>query len=239
MVDRDALMRAAAERVVAWANEAIGRRGRFDWVLAGGSTPEQLYRLLAGPDYALKVDWSRVSFFFGDERCVPPDDPQSNYRMAQASLLGPLGVSPERIHRMPGELGPERAAERYQAELERCLAPAAGAVPAVDLVLLGMGADGHTASLFPGTRPLDEARRWVVGSHPDGLVARVTLTLPLINAARRVLFLVAGADKARAAREVLAGTAPVPLPAGRVRPLAGDAEWLLDAAAAALLGGGP
>jgi 6-phosphogluconolactonase len=233
-------MRATAARVVACANEAIERRGRFDWVLAGGSTPEQLYRLLAGPEHAPQVDWSRVCFFFGDERCVSPDDAQSNYRMARGSLLGPIGASPERIHRMPGELGPERAAERYQAELEGCLAPAAlGALPAFDLVLLGMGADGHTASLFPGAPELDETRRWVVGSHPSGLVPRLTLTLPLINAARRVLFLVAGADKAPAAREVLAGSVPAALPAARVRPSAGRAERLLDAAAAAKLEGGP
>jgi 6-phosphogluconolactonase len=236
VVDRTALMRAAAERVVSSAAEAIERHGRFDWALSGGSTPEQLYTLLASRELLPRIDWSRVSFFFGDERCVPPDDPQSNYRMALASLLGPLGVPAERVHRMLGELGAEIAAERYQAELERCLAREGNGLPAFDLVLLGMGADGHTASLFPGTAALDERARWVAGSHPDGLVPRVTLTLPLINAARRVLFLVSGADKAQAAREVLHGSSPLPLPAARVRPLAADAEWLLDAAAASSLG---
>ena len=227
-------MHAAAERIARSAGEAIERHGRFDWALAGGSTPEQVYALLTRPTWA--VDWSRVCFFFGDERCVPPADPQSNYRMARASLLEPLGIAPERVHRMHGELGPEQAAERYQIELEQHLARDGAGTGAFDLVLLGMGADGHTASLFPGTPALDEGTRWVVGNHPPGLVPRVTLTIPVLNAARRVLFLVSGADKAAAAREVLGNTTSTPLPAARVRPLAGDSEWLLDADAASLLG---
>lgn len=241
VVDRNALMRAAAERIATLASEGIARHGRFDWVLSGGSTPEQLYALLASPEWAGRIDWARVAFFFGDERGVPPDDPQSNYRMARASLLGPLGVRAEQVHRMRGELGAEAAAADYravldQAALERRLGPDGSRFPVFDLVLLGLGGDGHTASLFPGTAALDESSRWVVESHPHGLVPRVTLTFPVLDAARQVLFLVSGADKARAVREVLSGTSAAALPAARVRPHAADAEWLLDAAAASELG---
>jgi 6-phosphogluconolactonase len=234
--DRSALMRAAAERIATVAREAIERHGRFDWVLSGGSTPEQLYALLASPEQAHGIDWERVAFFFGDERCVPPDDPQSNYRMAFGALLAPLGVRSEQVHRMRGELGAAAAAADYQTQLERCPGLAASGLPSFDLVLLGLGGDGHTASLFPGTAALDERSRWVVESHPAGLVPRVTLTFPVLDAARRVLFLASGADKAGAVRRVLHGTGAEPLPAARVRPHAGDAEWLLDAAAAAELG---
>ena len=235
VADRNALMRAAADTIATVAATAIERHGRFDWVLSGGSTPEQLYELLASPDWARRIDWARVAFFFGDERCVPPDDPQSNYRMARASLLGPLGVRGEQVHRIRGELGAEAAADDYRAVLEQHPGPGASGLPVFDLVLLGLGGDGHTASLFPGTTALDERSRWVVASHPHGLVPRVTLTFPGLDAARRVLFLVSGADKARAVREVLHDTRAVPLPAARVRAQTGDAEWLLDAAAAAEL----
>jgi len=235
VVDRNALMRTAAERIASLAVEAIERRGRFDWVLSGGSTPAQLYALLAGPEWARRFDWARVAFFFGDERCVPPDDPQSNYRMARTSLLEPLGVSGEQVHRMRGELGAQAAAEDYRAELQRCPGPGPGGLPVFDLILLGLGGDGHTASLFPGTAALDERSVWVSESHPAGLVPRVTLTFPVLDAARRVLFLVSGSDKARAVREVLHGKR-ASLPAARVRQQAGDAEWLLDAAAASELG---
>jgi 6-phosphogluconolactonase len=241
VVDRNALMRAAAERIATLAADAIERHGRFDWVLSGGSTPERLYALLASPEWARRIDWERVAFFFGDERCVPPDDPQSNYRMARASLLEPLGVRAEQVHRMRGELGAAAAAEDYRAVLERTVlerlpGPGAGELPVFDLVLLGLGGDGHTASLFPGTAALHERSRWVVESHPQGLVPRVTLTFPVLDAARQVLFLVSGADKARAVREVLHGSPGVTLPAARVRAHAGDAQWLLDTAAASELG---
>lgn len=256
VADRNALMRTAADEIVRLAAAAIERHGRFDWVLSGGSTPEQLYALLASPEWARRIDWERVVFFFGDERCVPPDDAQSNHRMARTSLLGPLGVRDERVHRMRGELGPEAAAADYQAVLERAVlertvldrtaldrtalgagaAPGTGELPVFDLVLLGLGGDGHTASLFPGTAALDERSRWVIASRPSGLVPRVTLTFPVLDAARKVLFLVSGADKARAVREVLQETRAVPAPAARVRAQSGDAAWLLDAAAGSELG---
>lgn len=234
-------MRAAAERVVRYAAEAIARRGRFDWALAGGSTPERLYRLLASAEYATRLDARHVHLFFGDERCVPPSHPDSNYRMVANSLLDGLPVPPEQVHRMPAELPPEEAARRHEAELERHFGLCVGAgLPSFDLVLLGMGSDGHTASLFPGSPALAESRRWVVADSVPALrTTRLSLTLPVLNAAARVLFLVAGEDKAERLREVLTGESAdpaAPLPAACVRPISGELEWLVDAPAASRLG---
>jgi 6-phosphogluconolactonase len=242
LVDRNTLMRAAADRVVGLAVSAIAARGRFNWALAGGSTPEALYRLLASPDYVGCIDWTRVHFFWGDERCVSPDHPESNYRMARLALLDTLAPPPENIHRMAGELLPPLAAERYEAELERCFGLRVGeGFPELDLILLGMGGDGHTASLFPGTPGLAENRRWVIANLIEPLgVTRLTLTFPVLDAAANVLFLVAGADKAERLAQVLSGaSAQEPLPAQRVRPRRQAPEWLVDAAAAARLGPGP
>lgn len=235
-------MRAAAERIVALTEQAIGARGRFTWALGGGSTPKELYALLASADYVGRVDWSRVHFFWGDERCVPPEHPESNYRMARETLLDVVRPAAERVHRMQGELEPSQAAARYQSELERSfeLAPSEH-FPRFDLILLGMGADGHTASLFPGSAALDEAKRWVVASRASHLpqartVLRLTLTLPVLSAARCALFLVAGTDKAERLAEVLSGRhLGPPYPAELVRPELG-AEWLVDSAAAAMWG---
>jgi 6-phosphogluconolactonase len=241
LLDRDRLMRAAADRVVRYAAEAIERHGRFDWALAGGSTPERLYRLLASPEYAERLDVQRLHLFFGDERCVPPTHPDSNYRMVAGSLLAGLPVPVDQVHRMPAELAPEAAASRHEAELEGHFALKVGAgLPRFDLVLLGMGADGHTASLFPGSAALGESRHWVVPSRVPALdTTRLTLTLPVINAAARVLFLVAGEDKAERLKEVLTGESAdpsAPLPAQCVRPASGELEWLVDAPAASRLG---
>lgn len=235
-------MRAAADRVVGLAADAITARGRFDWALAGGSTPEALYRLLASPDYASRIDWSRVHFFWGDERCVPPDHPDSNYRMARLALLDALAPPPDNIHRMDGELPPQIAAERHEAELERHFDLHVGErFPELDLILLGMGGDGHTASLFPGTPGLAERRRWVVANPIESLgVTRLSLTFPVLDAAAHVLFLVAGADKAERLAQVLSDDAVAePLPAQRVRPHGERPEWLVDAAAAARIGQAP
>jgi 6-phosphogluconolactonase len=244
LLDRDRLMRAAADRVVRYAAEAIARHGRFDVALAGGSTPERLYRLLGSPEYAERLDVRSIHLFFGDERCVPPSHVDSNYRMVASSLLGGLAVPPENVHRMPAELSPEEAASRYEAELERHFALRVGAgLPRFDLVLLGMGADGHTASLFPGSPALTESRRWVAVNRVPALATpRLTLTLPVLNAAARLVFLVAGEDKAERLKEVLTGESaggqaplPAPLPAQCVRPAAGELEWLVDAPAASRL----
>jgi 6-phosphogluconolactonase len=248
--DRGELMRAAAERVTSLAERAIANRGEFAWALAGGKTPEELYQLLASAPYAARIDWTRVHFFWSDERCVPADHPDSNYRMARESLLDRVRPPAAHVHRMQGELPPLLEASRYERELAE-VGPAnvtagspSSALPRLDLILLGMGADGHTASLFPGTAAVSERQRWVTATRLEGReVARLTFTLPLINAAAAVLFLVAGADKAPALARVAGHPhepQPVeapgdPLPAQLVRPTTGQLEWLVDAQAASLL----
>lgn len=229
------LAEAAADRIVASARNAIRRRGRCVLALSGGSTPRLVYPLLASPPRVGAVDWTRVEFFWGDERAVPPDDPASNYGLARRLLLDHLpGVRGDAVHRMPAD-APDRdaAARRHEAELGRAtgVGPGTPDRPLFDLIWLGMGPDGHTASLFPGAGPLDERRRWVVPATAPRTVAvreRMTITLSVINAARQVLFVVAGADKAAAVRSVRAGSRA--LPAARVR--ARSTLWLLDAAAA-------
>lgn len=239
--DKGALMLAAAERIVALAAQAIAERGRFMWALAGGSTPKQLYELLATAEYASRIDWSRVQLFWGDERCVGPEHPQSNYRMARLSLLDVANPPASNLHRMQGELEPAVAAAAYELELRRAFGEAtAPGVARFDLILLGMGSDGHTASLFPGGDALQEQQRWVSVSHTEELAkgtiaTRLTLTLPVLNAARNVLFLVAGADKAARLAEVCSGQHPgAPFPAELVVPEAGS-QWLVDNLAAAQL----
>jgi 6-phosphogluconolactonase len=230
-----ALADAAADRIVGSGRNAIRRRGRFVLALSGGSTPRLVYPLLASRPRIDLVDWSRVEFFWGDERGVPADDPDSNFGLARGLLLDHLpGVRLEAVHPMPADAAdPDAAAARYEAELGRVLGvrPGSARRPMFDLVWLGMGPDGHTASLFPGARALSERRRWVIpATAPKASVVarRMTVTLPLINAARAVLFVVGGADKADAVRAVRSGSSE--LPAARVR--ARTTVWLLDAAAA-------
>jgi len=228
--DAASLARAAAQHFVTLATAAIAARGQFVVALSGGSTPRATYRLLASDEFAARVDWPRVRVFWGDERCVPPDHSDSNYRMARETLLDEIPIPAENVHRIRGELPPDQAATAYQAELEAVL----GAGGRFDLILLGMGEDGHTASLFPGTVALHEQTRWVVAHYVDKLSAwRVTLTPVAINAAAHVTFLVSGAGKAERLREVLDGLhQPDVLPAQIVRPTDGRLLWLADAAAA-------
>jgi 6-phosphogluconolactonase len=228
-----AVAEAAADRIVASARNAIRRRGRCVLALSGGSTPRGVYALLAAPSRADAVDWSRVEFFWGDERACPPDDPDSNFGLARALLLDRLsGIRAEAVHRMPADAEDrDRAASRYQAEIARTFGVPTDAShpPAFDLIWLGMGRDGHTASLFAGSRALAERRRWVVAVQaPAPAGWRMTFTLPLINVARSVLFVAAGADKAAALQAVRSGSRE--LPAARVR--ARSTLWLVDAAAA-------
>jgi 6-phosphogluconolactonase len=240
------LANGAAELVVAQAREAISLRGRFDWVLSGGRTPHALYALLGSVAFRHHVDWQRVHFFWGDERCVPPDHPDSNYRMVKETLLDLLDAPAENVHRMRGEEDPTRAAASY-AELLRTVRADPANTPRFDLVLLGMGADGHTASLFPGTAALDDNPHWVLPTYVEKLASwRLTLTPRVINAAAHVLFMVQGADKAPRVAQVL-GNRPrndenpgsrEALPVGLVHPLDGDTCWLLDADAAGLLENG-
>jgi len=224
---------AAAERWIACASEAISARGLFAVALAGGSTPRALYGRLAESPWRERIDWGRTVVFFGDERCVPPDHPESNYRMAFETLLAKVPVPPDNVQRILGEAAePNEAAVLYEAALRGAFPD--DAVPRFDLILLGMGSDGHTASLFPGTRALDEKARWVVANWVPKLEAwRVTLTYPVIRAARRVLFLVTGRDKAPAFRRVFGPEdGGDPLPAARVVPIDGVVEVLADREAA-------
>ena len=226
------LAEAAARDFAARAEAAIDERGRFAVALAGGSTPKATYEALAR-DYADKLDWSRVHVFFGDERTVPPDHEDSNYRMAQRALLSRVPVGG--VHRMRGESPPAEAATAYEEELRGYFG--SDGSPGLDLILLGLGEDGHTASLFPETSALDVADRWVVANPVLKLqTTRLTLTVPVINAAKAVTFLVAGEGKAGALREILEGdAAPRAYPAKFVNPESGVLTWMVDRAAASLL----
>jgi 6-phosphogluconolactonase len=237
LADPAALARAAAEEFARLAGEAVRERGAFSVALAGGSTPRRLYALLAdeGAPFRGLVPWQRTRVFFGDERHVPPDHPDSNFRMAREALLSRVPVAG--VHRIPGELAdPGAAAAAYEADLRDAFGLREGdPPPRLDLLLLGLGADGHTASLFPGNPALGEQRRWVVAPWVDRLaVHRVTLTLPVLRRARAVVFLVAGAEKAPALARVLAPAPDAPiLPAALVaREAEGPVLWLVDADAA-------
>ena len=228
--DKADLAEAAARDLARRAGEAIDERGRFAVALAGGSTPRATYELLAR-DYTEEIEWGRVHVFFGDERAVPPDHEDSNYRMAKEDLLDHVPIGS--VHRMRGELPPEEAAADYEEKLRSFFGEG---TPRFDLIMLGIGGDGHTASLFPETAALEVADRLTVANPVLKLeTTRLTLTVPVINAARAVTFLVAGDDKAEALREILDGDAdPRAYPAKLVRP-GGDLTWMVDRAAARLL----
>ncbi|MGC8783373.1 MAG: 6-phosphogluconolactonase [Armatimonadota bacterium] len=223
----DELARGVADALADEVSQRLRQQSLFSLVLAGGNTPRALYRLLA-TEYRQQIDWSRVHLFWGDERYVPHDHPASNFRMARETLIAPLNIPPENIHPMPTDAAsPDDAARLYEQELRTFF----GRIPRFDLVLLGIGADGHTASLFAGTAALKERKRWVaVGEAPVEPRVRLTLTLPVLNAAQTVYFLVTGADKAEAARRVLIENAP--LPAALVLPEDGELIWWLDKQAA-------
>ena len=238
--NRDALVQSAAERFVASAVEAIRTHGRFRVALSGGTTPKSLYTLLSTDRYAARVDWSRVHVFWGDERCVPPADPMSNYRMVRETLIDRVPLPAENVHRIRGEVDPVAAAAAYERELRHELGISAGPPTPdarFDLMLLGMGDDGHTASLFPGLTAVSEHERWVMAEYvAEVSMWRVTCTAALFNTAAAVVFLVSGREKAAMLRRVLEGPyQPEVLPAQVVAPHDGSVCWLLDAAAAANL----
>lgn len=236
-----ALARQAAERIVKACQLSIRLRNRFTIALAGGSTPKLTYELLAQPPFASQVDWSRAWIFFGDERCVPHDDERSNFRMADRTWLSPAKIDAGHIFPIPTDRStPAECAAAYEQTLRSFFGDLEGLeFPQFDLILLGLGDDGHTASLFPGKPALDERSAWVAWSTPGTLpppVDRITFTLPLLNSAREVLFLVGGAGKANIVSEVIGPAAcPDNYPSGLVRPNHGKLIWMLDEAAAAKL----
>jgi len=225
--------RAAREELVRAGKTAIEERGRFLVVLSGGSTPKTLYGSLAVKD----LDWSKVHVFFGDERCVSPDRQESNFKMAQESMLLRLKIPAENVHRIQGEMeSAEAAAAQYEEEIQRVFGPTVGP-PSFDLVLLGIGIEGHTASLFPGCSALEEKERWVAATFVAKLSrTRITMTLPLLNRSALVIFLIAGDEKAEAARRSIEGGLLSPeVPAHRIDPAGGRVLWLLDKLAATRL----
>lgn len=228
---------AAAKLFVVRAGQAVSARGRFTAALSGGKTPMAFYSLLAKAPFAAKIPWARVHLFWGDERCVPPDHRDSNYRQARELLIDHVPIPAANVHRMPGEIDPVEAAARYEQNLRAFFAPHGDGFPALDIILLGLGRDGHTASLFPGTKAIRETARWVLGHFVDAQKGwRITLTPPVINTARMVVFIVAGAEKASALRDVMEGPfRPDILPAQAIRPAGGDLLWMLDRDATVLL----
>lgn len=226
---------AAASRFVKMAQNSIEAEGRFSVALSGGSTPQRTYQLLASDEFKAQVDWPKIHIFFGDERCVPPDSRDSNYRMADEALLSQVNIPPQNIHRIRGLGDAVANASLYEDELRTFFNGASW--PRFDLVLLGMGDDGHTASLFPGSAALREHKAWVAANWVEKLDAfRITLTAPAINPAAHVIFLVTGAGKAERVAEVINGTRDVErLPSQLIHPEAGTLEWLLDRGAAARL----
>ena len=231
------LSAAAAEEVVRTANQAVAQRGRFTIALAGGSTPKSLYNLLA-TNARTTLPWDKMFFFWGDERHVPPSDPDSNYRMADEAMLSKIPVAPSNIFRIEAE-NPDAAAvaDSYEKTLRKFFQLDSSGVPQFDLILLGMGPDGHTASLFPGTDGLQEKSRLVVANWVEKMKThRITVTLAVLNAARCVTFLVSGTDKAAALKAVLEEDVPAEqYPAKLVKPSDGKLIWLIDRAAASQL----
>ncbi|MGQ9665919.1 MAG: 6-phosphogluconolactonase [Anaerolineae bacterium] len=231
--DAQAVAEEAARRFAAAGQEAIAARGRYAAALAGGRTPALLYRLLASDEWHGALPWDRVHLFWGDERCVPAEHPDSNFGLAWREWLSHIDIPPANLHRIPCEEEPERAAMEYEEELRGFF----GEEPAFDLIFLGVGEDGHTASIFPSTPAVLETRRWVMVNHRVGdPTPRVTLTLPVLNAARHVVFLVTGERKAVVVCRILLDPTlhRNALPAARVRSWTGSVTWLLDEPAAVL-----
>jgi 6-phosphogluconolactonase len=229
------LFHVAAEDFCSLGTRAIRERGKFTVALSGGSTPRGLYQELA-KNFSTQLDWQKVFFFFGDERHVPPTDTESNYRMANESLFSKLAIPADHVFRIPAEMPDAgQAALAYEQTLRNFFRPSPGSFPRFDLVLLGMGPDGHTASLFPGTTALEEKQHWVVANWVEKFSAfRITLTYPVLNSAACVMFLLSGGEKSEMVRRALKDPS-ADLPCQKVRPVDGELIWFLDQAAAAKL----
>ncbi len=227
---------AATAFLLSVSEHAIQSTGRCLIALSGGSTPKTLYRTLREPQWSSRFNWSKIFFLFGDERCTPPEHPESNFGMAQIELFQPLNIRPEHIYRMKGEYeDPTAAAHEYEETIRRVTRCPAPDSPCLNLILLGLGEDGHTASLFPGTSALQEQNKIVtVGHAPTGIKSRLTLTLGVLNHAGVVLFLVTGSGKAEMVRRVIESESEADhsLPAARISPESGRLVWMLDQAAA-------
>ncbi len=225
------LFQTAAQEVARLAAEAVSKTGRFSVALSGGSTPKYLFPLLADSS-RFSIPWKQTYIFWGDERHVPPDNPESNFRMANETLLSRVPVPAENVFRVHAEEDAEVAAKKYEEDIQKSFGLAPGQFPRFDLILLGMGPDGHTASLFPGSAALKETHRLVVANWVEKFHSyRITFTYPVLNHAAWVVFIVTGAEKASAVKQVLAGSGDGP-PAKLVRPTDGKLIWLLDRAAA-------
>ena len=239
LADGATIAKRAAEKFVEAAKTAASERGSFSVALAGGSTPKALYGLLANdPALRAQVPWDKMQVFFGDERHVPPDHADSNFRMASEALISKAPLKPEQVHRIKGEYpDTEKAALEYEQVLRSEFHLAAGALPRFDLILLGMGNEGHTLSLFPGTKALHDNGRLVMRNWVGKLFTeRVTMTAPVANNAALVIFMVTGTDKASALKAVLEGpNEPEQLPSQLIQPKNGTLLWLVDPAAAAML----
>ena len=230
----DQLAIAAAELFVGCASDSQRESNRFCVALSGGKTPKQIYELLATDDFRRRVNWGSVYLFFGDERAVPPDHPDSNFKMVDAALISKVPIPVENVHRMKGELAPDAAASQYEVTLRSVFAGQPW--PRFDLIFLGLGEDGHTASLFPGSEAMQEDVRWVAATrNPETQQERITLTLPVLNHAKHAAFLVVGRNKAQRLRDVLSDPQSHKLPAQAIRLESGKLEWLVDAEAASLL----
>jgi 6-phosphogluconolactonase len=229
--DKASASRAMASLVAQVSQSAVAVRDRFTLALSGGKTPHDVYRLLAD-EFSDDIDWMRTYIFWSDERCVPHTDPESNLRMARETLLNHVPIAFDHIYPVPTEFPPLQAADLYQSQIDRFFEMRGGR-PRFDLLLLGMGADGHTASLFPGSPALEERVARVIAVTVDAPIRdRVTFTLPVLNSAAHVAFLVTGEDKAEALTHIMTQTEGTPLPAARVQPTDGRLTWIVDEAAA-------
>lgn len=230
----DGLSQAAVDLFIELQKESISDKGRFSVALSGGSTPKPLYEALASPDRQEELEWEKVHIFWGDERCVPPDHPDSNYKMVNESLLKHISIPDQNVHRVPAEMDPRMAAFSYEESLRGFFH---GPLPFFDLIFLGMGEDGHTASLFPHSAGLNEEDRWFIANYaPEQETWRLTLTKNAINAAKNIAVLVAGRAKADMLSDVLEGDyQPYAKPIQLIRPVDGRMTWFVDQASARLL----
>ena len=232
--DLEALSRAAAELFTAVAKRCVAAQGRFTVALSGGATPRRLYTLLGSTPYRENVEWKHAHVFWADERCVPGDHPESNFKLAVDAFLSSVSMPKENIHRIKGEEVPGRAAQDYEQEMRSFFGPVS--LPVFDLIILGAGEDGHTASLFPGSASLNERTRFALPVYLEPpMLNRVTLTLPVLNHAAEVLFLASGRAKAGVVHAIIKNGNPLRYPAGLVQPVRGSITWLIDRQAAGLL----